>query len=96
MRRILYALMGFVVSGLLAQSLPVDQLSQNGFKVTDMSFIYRGVRYPMKRTLDGEFAIDLGCRIDTGAVDIVFVVDNTGSMSGTISGVRSNINGFIS
>ena len=75
---------------------PQDLLSQNGIQVNNAYFRYRGVRYEMKEMLDGEFTIDLGCRIDTGAVDIVFVIDNTGSMGSTISGVRSNINGFIS
>ena len=95
MRKLLY-LMVLVTVSLSVHALPVEQLSQNGFKINNMSLIYRGVRYPMKQTTDGEFAIDLGCRIDTGAVDIVFIVDNTGSMGGTIAGVRSNINGFIS
>jgi len=82
----------FILS--FAETLPPGNFSQNGFSFTDVSFIYRGVRYPMKRVTDGEFEIELGCRVDTGAVDIAFVIDNTGSMSGTIADVRSNINGL--
>ncbi|MGC9316258.1 MAG: hypothetical protein ACP5G4_11630, partial [bacterium] len=35
------------------------------------------------------------CRLDTGAVDIVFVIDSSGSMGGTISNVRAAIGGLI-
>ncbi|RKZ32009.1 hypothetical protein DRQ33_06705, partial [bacterium] len=85
-----------LIVSVFGESLPLNQLNKNGFIVNEASYIYRGVKYPMKSTTDGEFYIDLHCRIDTGAVDIVFVVDNTGSMGGTISGVRSNINNFAS
>lgn len=36
------------------------------------------------------------CRLDTGAVDIVFVIDSSGSMGGTISNVRAAVGGLIS
>ncbi|HHS49929.1 MAG TPA: VWA domain-containing protein, partial [candidate division Zixibacteria bacterium] len=44
----------------------------------------------------GELGWEVFCRLDTGAVDIVFVIDSTGSMYSTISQVRSNISSLIS
>ena len=95
--RFYYFLFLFIFTPLIANPISAarDVLSQNDFPVNDAYFLYRGVRYDMKEVMDGEFEIDLGCRIDTGAVDIVFIIDNTGSMGSTISGVRSNINNFI-
>lgn len=46
--------------------------------------------------MDGEFSWLVTCRLDTGAVDIVFCIDSSGSMGGTISDVRSAIGGLIS
>ncbi|HHS50091.1 MAG TPA: hypothetical protein ENN07_03140, partial [candidate division Zixibacteria bacterium] len=43
----------------------------------------------------GELGWEVFCRLDTGAVDIVFAIDSTGSMGGTIAGVRANIAGFV-
>jgi hypothetical protein len=46
--------------------------------------------------LDDALSWLLTCRLDTGAVDIVFVIDSSGSMSGTITNVRAAIGGLIS
>ncbi len=46
--------------------------------------------------MDGEFSWLVTCRLDTGAVDIVFCIDSSGSMYSTISDVRSAIGGLIS
>ncbi len=43
-----------------------------------------------------DYTTDLGCRLDTGAVDIVWALDTTGSMGGTIASVRATIGSFIS
>ncbi len=88
----------FLSIGLIAfcETFPGNSQNQRAFDIGDMSVYYKGIKYPMKELLDGEFSIDLDCRTDTGAVDIVFVIDNTGSMGGSISGVRSNISGLIS
>jgi len=43
----------------------------------------------------GEFGWEVHCRLDTGAVDIVFVIDSSGSMGGTISNVRAAVGGLI-
>ncbi|RKZ29898.1 hypothetical protein DRQ36_07275 [bacterium] len=57
-----------------------------------------GDSYPfdMMSPLDGEFGWVVHCRLDTGAVDIVFCIDSTGSMGGEIAQVRSSISGLIS
>ncbi|MCK5833402.1 hypothetical protein KAH81_07010, partial [bacterium] len=44
----------------------------------------------------GELGWEVHCRLDTGAVDIVFCIDSSGSMSSTISSVRASIGGLIS
>ncbi|MCD6594852.1 gliding motility-associated C-terminal domain-containing protein [bacterium] len=94
-RLIIIAFLSLTLLG-FCETLPVQPQNQSGFDINSMSVYYKGIKYRMKALLDGEFTIELDCRTDTGAVDIVFVIDNTGSMSGTISGVRSNISGLIS
>ncbi len=44
--------------------------------------------------LEGDFSMNMGCRMDTGAVDVVFAIDSTGSMGSQIAGVRSTISAF--
>ncbi|MBN2543316.1 gliding motility-associated C-terminal domain-containing protein [bacterium] len=62
----------------------------SGVELTD------GHRHTTLEPLDWWYNWDVTCRLDTGAVDIVFVIDNTGSMGGQIAGVRSNISSFAS
>ncbi len=44
--------------------------------------------------LEGDFLLNMGCRMDTGAVDIVFAIDSTGSMGGELADVRATIGDF--
>ncbi len=46
-------------------------------------------------TLDGEFGFNVGCSPYSPLVDIVWAVDNTGSMGGVIDQVKTNMRAFI-
>ncbi len=45
--------------------------------------------------LDDYFYYELGCRTSDGGVDIVFCIDSTGSMGGTLTSIRTNIHDFV-
>lgn len=66
-----------------------------GIEIESIIYNYRGQAYPLKRIMEGEFAIELYCGDNAGGVDIVFCIDNTGSMGGTINGVRDNISELV-
>jgi len=70
--------------------------SNSGFTIYDFSINYRGNVYKFVISpLDPmEFMIELGCRLDTGKVDIVFCIDTTGSMYDDIARVRAALDGF--
>ncbi|RKZ28030.1 hypothetical protein DRQ26_01965, partial [bacterium] len=75
---------------------PTYPNGQNALSTSNGYFYYRGVRYLMKNVLSDEFEMTIDCRTDTGAVDIVFVIDSTGSMAEAIDNVKANIDAFAS
>ncbi len=77
--------------------LPPNRLENpsQGLIIDGVTYNYRGEAYPLSRIMEGEFAVELFCGNNCGGVDIVFCIDNTGSMMGTITGVQSNISNLI-
>ncbi len=74
---------------------PDREIPKEGVEIEGITYNYRGHAYPLERIMEGEFSIELYCGDNAGGVDIAFVIDNTGSMSGSITGVRDNISGLI-
>ncbi|RKZ33226.1 hypothetical protein DRQ27_00650, partial [bacterium] len=74
--------------------LPV--YSSSGFEIEKFELNYRGNVYKFAlSTLDAsEFIVELGCRLDTGKVDIVFTLDSSGSMGDDIAQVRAALDGL--
>ena len=74
--------------------LPV--YSSSGFEIEKFELNYRGNIYKFAlSTLDtSEFIVELGCRLDTGKVDIVFTLDSSGSMGDDIAQVRAALDGL--
>ncbi|MFP4458209.1 MAG: gliding motility-associated C-terminal domain-containing protein [Candidatus Zixiibacteriota bacterium] len=63
--------------------------------VDEMRFNAHGAEWDFDMLSPMEYTTDLGCRLDTGAVDIVFCFDTSGSMGSEIADVRSSITGFV-
>ncbi|MEO0133097.1 MAG: vWA domain-containing protein, partial [candidate division WOR-3 bacterium] len=73
-------------SGLYSEESPIEIRSitiRNGAEVQTLS------------ALDGEFGFNLGCSPYSPLIDIVWCVDNTGSMGGVINQVKINMRAFI-
>ena len=68
-----------------------DSPNSNGIRVTNMSLIRKGTVHQFLKTTTGDFDLNIDCTEDTGSVDIVFVLDTTGSMSSHISDARTHI-----
>ena len=82
-----------VLIGMFAMFLfPVSPAfsQQQGLDITEMRLVRKGTPHIFSRT-DDDFNLFISCTEDTGAVDIVFVLDTTGSMSSRIAAARSNI-----
>jgi len=73
--------------------LPSVLLAGNGLEFRTLRF-QRGAEVQEVKFPEDVY-LGVGCRTDTGAVDIVFVVDVTGSMSGEIRGVVENMSDFV-
>jgi len=91
-------LMGFAVIAHADEpvnnDLPV--YSSSGFEIEKFELNYRGNVYKFAiSSLDTtEFIVELGCRLDTGKVDIVFTLDSSGSMGDDIAQVRAALDGL--
>jgi len=85
-----------LLASVIAQTNLDDDTDRRGFDITDGDYNSHGAKHRMESMLDGEFFIDLECGDNTGGVDIVFAIDNTGSMGTTIYDVQANINGLTS
>ncbi len=66
------------------------------YPVESMGLNIKGVNWEFSPLSEFDYTTDLGCRLDTGAVDIAFCFDTSGSMWGEIYDVRANISGFVS
>ncbi len=82
------------ISPILANKPDPDAL-KDGVEIEGITYAYRGHAYPLERIMEGEFSIELDCGDNAGGVDIAFCIDNTGSMGGSITGVRDNISDLI-
>ena len=89
-RYLFFILLLAVVSGVLYPS------ANPSYPVEAMGINIKGVNWEFSPLSTFEYTTDLGCRLDTGAVDIAFCFDTTGSMWGEIYDVRANITGFVS
>ncbi|MFP4458829.1 MAG: gliding motility-associated C-terminal domain-containing protein [Candidatus Zixiibacteriota bacterium] len=76
--------------------VPLTFAKDDPFLVKELDMNVRGIPEPFEMLDAMEYTTELGCRLDTGAVDIVWSLDTSGSMGGEISGVRSAIGSFIS
>ena len=63
----------------------------NGIQVTGVKLIRKGTPHIFQMTSPSEFNLNVSCTEDTGAVDIVFVLDTTGSMSSSIDRAVAHI-----
>ncbi len=62
-----------------------------GLRIADIKLIRKGTPHSFSLMPDGTFNLRISCTEDTGAVDIVFVLDTTGSMSSRIDAARAHI-----
>ncbi len=69
--------------------------SGKGYQVENLSIDLHGISYDFSPMSAFDYGVELGCRLDTGAVDVCMVFDTTGSMYGTITNVRATIGAFI-
>ena len=63
----------------------------NGIEVTGIKFYHKGTPHYFQMTSPTEYELNVSCTEDTGAVDIVFVLDTTGSMSSSIDEAVAHI-----
>jgi len=84
MKRILLALLLVSMFSLALGAGP-------GLKIIKSTLNWRGVNYDFASVGEDSFEALVVCTEDTGAVDIVFVLDITSSMRGYINTVRDNI-----
>ena len=80
------AILSFILSIAFA-----DSPREDGIKIINMSLIRKGTVHQFQKTTTGDFELNISCTEDTGAVDIVFVLDTTGSMSSYIDDARAHI-----
>ena len=82
------ALVLFVSGALFAQN------NDYGLSIAGIKLTRKGIEHPFTLSTDGGFNLAIDCSEDTGNVDIVFVLDTTGSMAGVIRMAVSHINEF--
>ncbi|MCD6531403.1 VWA domain-containing protein, partial [bacterium] len=63
----------------------------NGIEVSGVKFYHKGTPHYFQMTSPTEYELSVSCTEDTGAVDIVFVLDTTGSMSSSIDEAVAHI-----
>ncbi len=63
----------------------------NGIEVTGVKFYRKGTPHLFRAVSPTEYELNVSCTEDTGAVDIVFVLDTTGSMSSSIDDAVAHI-----
>jgi len=80
-----------VLFTIIAWSMLWGATNSNGLQVTGMKLIRKGTEHQFKRVSDAEFGLEISCTEDTGSVDIVFVLDTTGSMGTYISSAVDHI-----
>jgi len=62
-----------------------DSVNNKDVEIAGIKFIRKGMTRSFTEILENEFDLRISCTEDTGVVDIVFVLDTTGSMSGYIN-----------
>ncbi|HHS51012.1 MAG TPA: hypothetical protein ENN07_07855 [candidate division Zixibacteria bacterium] len=79
-------------------NIELDRVGVRLPEVTEKDIINNPGRYLLDsdEPFTGGLGWEVFCRLDTGGVDIVFIIDSTGSMGSHIAGVRANIDGLIS
>ncbi|MCD6418721.1 VWA domain-containing protein [bacterium] len=81
----------FVLFLVLFFSVLPSWSQQRGLEITEMRLVRKGTPHIFTKNAEGDFNLFITCTEDTGAVDIVFVLDTTGSMDSLIGAARANI-----
>ncbi|MCK5832767.1 T9SS type A sorting domain-containing protein [bacterium] len=74
--------------------------SRSPLSAGNMNFVCQGRTYAGQNTFEtGAYASEdfnffISCHFDTGGVDVGFVIDSSGSMSGTLTAVKATIGSF--
>ncbi len=80
---------GLVLMGIAACGWA--QNTQKALDISDIKVIRKGTTHHFNRLAEDDFDLNLICSEDTGAVDICFVLDTTGSMSSSIRNATSHM-----
>ncbi len=92
MRKLVWLILPvLIISMVTAKDNPPDNY---GLDIVGINLIRKGITHPFELSDSGFFKLDIACTQDTGNVDIVFILDTTGSMSGTIRAAVANIREF--
>jgi len=89
MKKIFVVALVLLVSGAL-----FAQNNNYGLSIAGIKLTRKGIEHSFTLSTDGGFNLTIDCSEDTGNVDIVFVLDTTGSMFDDIAAAVRHINEF--